>query len=112
MKYTPSARINLSGLSIKCLQWLRLSGVKNLKELRLSGVWSFLKHNLFPGKYLDIRWSLGFCYGAVALVQCILLCGKNTNSCDGSEGGGNIIVGIGDSPAGEVENSRNSLTLS
>ena len=41
MKYTPSARINLSGLSIKCLQWLRLSGVKNLQELRLSGVWSF-----------------------------------------------------------------------
>ena len=69
MKYTPSARINLSGLSIKCLQWLRLSGVKNLKELRLSGVWSFLKHNLFPGKYLDIRWSLGFCYGAVALAN-------------------------------------------
>ena len=44
--------------------------------------------------------------------QCILLFGKNTNSCVGSESGGNIIVGIGDSPAGEVENSRNSVTLS
>ena len=44
--------------------------------------------------------------------QCILLCGKNTNSWVGSESGGNIIVGIGDSPAGEVENSRNSVTLS
>ena len=83
-----------------------------MQELKTFGSLEFLKHNLFPGRYLDIRWSLGFCYGAVALVQCILLCGKNTNSCDGSEGGGNIIVGIGDSPAGEVENSRNSVTLS
>ena len=41
MKDTPSARVNLGGLSIRGLQWLRLSGVENLQELRLSGVWSF-----------------------------------------------------------------------
>ena len=56
--------------------------------------------------------EFGFLLWCCRSRQCILLCGKNTNSCDGSEGGGNIIVGIGDSPAGAVENSRNSVTLS